>query len=1282
MKKHLTPSRNFIQLMKLVSGTVALCIFTAATAFGQCSLNCNTSVAVALGPDCSAVIEPDDILEGTLLPECAPYTVNVIATGSNMVTGAQLGQTLMVSVTNGAGNVCMGSITVLDEINPTIQCQSVTISCFDDPDAVAAPTASDNCGSIASLTFTETEQDLGCGGQGLYKVITRTYTATDPSGNSSSCDQVINVTRPSINDVVFPVNLDDIDAPSLDCVNPNTSTSNTGVPTISGVPVHNTCDFAADFEDQVIPICQNSLKILREWTIHDWCTGQILVQTQIIKIVDTTGPTINCQQTFTVSTQQNDCFASFGLPIVQVSDNCSSNNNITVSTTISAGTIVGTAVFNVPIGQHTLTYTATDDCGNSSTCVTTVIVEDQVAPVAICESNHVVALNSPSGATLVGALVFDDGSYDNCSDLIYEVRRMDAAHCPGNDGTTFGPFAPFFCCDVGNSVMVELRVTDAAGNSNSCMVETTVQDELNPIITCPANVTLDCNDDYTDLSLTGEPTVVDNCGATVSFQDFVNLDQCGAGFVNRTWTAVDDSGNSASCLQTIYFENSTPFYINDTECNNADPNDGVIWPCDYETNTCGAGLDPSITGEPTIFEDFCDLVGYEYDDTYLPIADPACVKILRKWYVFDWCTYDENSTDGYWEYVQIIKVLNSEDPVILSDCEDVEFCSFDEDCEDGPADLVLLANDDCTDSLELNYSYVIDAFNNGSDDIFGSTNDASGDYPLGTHRITWTVEDGCGNFSTCSYLFTIRDCKKPTPLAFNGLAIDIMPVLQMVEVQAVDFDAGSTDNCGVAEFRIASPSGGPGQTTPPPFPSSSVTFTCDDIGTNTVDLWVQDVNGNWDYVSTYIIVQDNMGACGGPDASISGAIADELNTGLSQVQVNLEGEAPGIPSSTLTNDDGEYSLTNLPPNFNYIVTPEHNIDHLNGVSTFDIVLIQQHILGLGELDSPYKKIAADINNSASISGLDIVDLRRLVLYIDTEFQDNSSWRFVLADYDFGPGNDPFASSFPEVFTVNELVDSEIADFVAVKIGDVNNSAATNPFSGAGDDRSEGRVDFQIEDQTLKAGEQYVIPVRAKDFQEVLAFQGTFNFDPSILVFEGIEAAALSNMSESNFGLAMTNEGVITTSWNDAQPINLDQETVLFNLVFRAQADAQLSQTLALNSRYTPAAAFNQTGAMNLGLQFSDSEATISEVILFQNEPNPFDAFTNIRFSLPETTNTVSRIYDINGRVVWQQRQVLDAGTHQYTIQQSDLPASGIYYFELSTAQQNLMKKLVHVRSKE
>ena len=78
-----------------------------------------------------------------------------------------------------------------------------------------------------------------------------------------------------------------------------------------------------------------------------------------------------------------------------------------------------------------------------------------------------------------------------------------------------------------------------------------------------------------------------------------------------------------------------------------------------------------------------------------------------------------------------------------------------------------------------------------------------------------------------------------------------------------------------------------------------------------------------------------------------------------------------------TNIDGDYLIEKLPLGNNYEITPSLNTPLLESVSTFDIVLINRHILGTRFFDSPYKYIAADINQSEGVSAADITELRKV-----------------------------------------------------------------------------------------------------------------------------------------------------------------------------------------------------------------------------------------------------------------------------------------------------------------
>ncbi|MBK6996789.1 MAG: hypothetical protein IPH31_18365 [Lewinellaceae bacterium] len=324
--------------------------------------------------------------------------------------------------------------------------------------------------------------------------------------------------------------------------------------------------------------------------------------------------------------------------------------------------------------------------------------------------------------------------------------------------------------------------------------------------------------------------------------------------------------------------------------------------------------------------------------------------------------------------------------------------------------------------------------------------------PHGTHKIKWFITDGCGNNSEYEYTFTVRDCKPPTVVCINGLSVNIMPTA-MIQLWASDFLQYTEDNCTPAgQIKIGIRKCGTG--TGFPFdnqgnPITSVTFDCTELGTQCVELWAIDAQGNADYCETYLIVQDNLGNCPSPDhINVAGALKTELEDGVEEGTVYIDGTstfAPPYSYFDLSDTLGVYAVTNsVPLAATFVISPEKDDNPLNGVTTYDLVLISKHILGIEPLDSPYKMIAADANKSGSITTFDIVEIRKLILGVYTDLPNNSSWRFVDKAFQFPNLNNPFQTAFPETISVADAIATQIGeDFVGVKIGDVNNTSVAN-----------------------------------------------------------------------------------------------------------------------------------------------------------------------------------------------------------------------------------------------
>ncbi|MBC7775834.1 MAG: hypothetical protein H7246_10410, partial [Phycisphaerae bacterium] len=176
--------------------------------------------------------------------------------------------------------------------------------------------------------------------------------------------------------------------------------------------------------------------------------------------------------------------------------------------------------------------------------------------------------------------------------------------------------------------------------------------------------------------------------------------------------------------------------------------------------------------------------------------------------------------------------------------------------------------------------------------------------------------------------------------------------------------------------------------------------------------------------------------------SISGNLKTHWGVPMEEIRVEIGGGTTGF---VLTDTLGNFQFTNVPAGGNYTIKPIHDHNDLNGVTTYDLVLISKHILALDFLDSPWKIVAADINQSSSITTFDIVDARKVILGINTGFSTNTSWRFLPAYTIFGDPTNPFMGGLPpDNISVNNLQANYLgADFKGIKVGDVNNTAIGN-----------------------------------------------------------------------------------------------------------------------------------------------------------------------------------------------------------------------------------------------
>ena len=1193
---------------------------------------------------------------------------------------------------------------------------------FPTPNQVVSTHISDNlylvsgldaCGS-ATLSYTDTVIEEDCAS--IYiKVIERCWTGVDSKDNpANECCQKIYVYRNGLSTLQFPPNFDGLNgnpAP-LSCTIYSDSIPPTSV---TGLPFGDLCYNVqiAEPTDVRIDLCANSYKLIRTHKVIEWCSGQVIVHNQIIKVEDKSGPELTCPSDVTISTDDYACSATYVVPRPEIGEECSSvltyilsfNPHNTIADQFITDNVDqnSSIITGLPQGDSWIKWTVTDECGNSSECTYKVTVVDDVKPNAVCDV-HTVASISGNGVAVIEAKTFDDGSYDNCGVMKFEARKMTDV-C--GFGTSFGADVRFCCEEVGTTVMVAFMITDLAGNTNVCMVEVSVQDKLPPYITkCPADITLDCQADYGDLAVTGEPDYVDNCEViSVKHQDNISISQCGVGTVTRVWTVEDKQGYKNSCVQVITLVDKNPFRESE-----------IKWPANYETFKCHSALDPASLpagqDKPTFSDDNCSLVAAHYKDQVFKFVDGACEKVLRTWTVIDWCTYNDANPvlgEGWYEHIQIIKLQNNIAPIFEFACTDRTVAGYG-NC-DGNIDITMSAIDDCPeDNTNLLWKCELDIDNNGTIDQVLASNTITRTVKVGTHKIKWTAEDKCGNKAYCTQLVTVVEAKKPTPYCLSSITTAVMNSNGSISIWAKDYDLGSFDNCTPAAdlwftFYGATPvrskldiehyfkgngldataaeyAAGTAQIWIPARKTSGIVFDCNDIPNKisqevSVDMWVTDLAGNQDYCTVTLVLQDNTNFC--PDNSepfivFNGRTATNGNLGISGANVSLESSVSELNKSITTDATGSYSFTNLPKNNNYTVRMSDNRDILNGVSTLDLVMIQRHILGLDMLDGPTKIIAADVDNNAKVTAADLTALRKNILGITNSFPNGQqSWRFVTSNHTYSSPTNPFP--FTENYSYTQLQDNKVSqNFVAIKIGDVNNSAVVNVNNPSTESRSAKLLTFQFDNVDAQNGQEVVVPIYAQGFTDLLGFQSTFQFDANKLELVDILPNAL-NIQASNFGTHRVSEGLISCSWNDGTPISIPSSQPLFTLVFSAKSDIASTQAVDISSIITPSVAFDNTFSA-IKLTAKSRTSPIKGYELLQNEPNPFNDRTTISFVLPTDGKATLKVFDITGKVAKVITGIYPKGLNSIVLDSNELEGSGIWMYQIESGSFIATKKMI------
>ncbi|PCJ80440.1 MAG: hypothetical protein COA49_08175, partial [Bacteroidetes bacterium] len=468
----------------------------------------------------------------TATDNCGAVTIAVVETTTQGTCAGDYTITRVFTATDDCGNASSATqtITIIDTTAPVFTGvpADYTAECSD-AHPMDAATASDNCGAV-TIAVVETTTPGTCAGD---YTITRVFTATDDCGNASSATQTITIVDTTAPVLSIPADYtaECSDAHPMDAA---TASDNCGAVTIDVV------------ETTTLGTCAGDYTITRVFTTTDDC-GNASSATQTITIIDTTAPVLSIPADYTA-----ECSDAHPMDAATATDNCGA---VTID-------IVETTTPGISSENYTITrvFTATDDCGNSITASQIITIVDTTPPVMTIPVNYTLECG-------VDMILDDAVAYDNCGSASIVVSTSTIT---GN-------------CASNYQLVRTFTATDDAGNVATESQVITVEDTTAPIFTYTPAVTLTLTEMNGDVMPDAFVLVWDACDLTPTwtFSDVVINVTGATSTIERTYTAIDDCGNAAIFVQTIFFTSVIEGCVDSLACNyNVDANtdDGT---CSY-----------------------------------------------------------------------------------------------------------------------------------------------------------------------------------------------------------------------------------------------------------------------------------------------------------------------------------------------------------------------------------------------------------------------------------------------------------------------------------------------------------------------------------------------------------------------------------------------------------------------------------------------------------------------------------------------------------------------------
>jgi hypothetical protein len=252
-----------------------------------------------------------------------------------------------------------------------------------------------------------------------------------------------------------------------------------------------------------------------------------------------------------------------------------------------------------------------------------------------------------------------------------------------------------------------------------------------------------------------------------------------------------------------------------------------------------------------------------------------------------------------------------------------------------------------------------------------------------------------------------------------------------------------------------------------------------------------------------------------------------------------------------------------------------------------------------------------------------------------------------------------------------------SDFIAVKIGDVNNSSSDN-YTGATSGRSKTTSEIFMKDEWINAGQLVSVPVKSDDLTNDLGIQWTFELSDDVS-YEGFEAVGIPIKSDHIAEVVKDGRRYLTLSYDDIKGISVPKDVSMFNLILKSKKPAMLSQLIRLNSDITKSVAFGtDEEEKDLTLVFRTNNDDVSSYVL-QNVPNPFRDETQIEIVVKDPSTVNISLYDAKGSTIFSSTEFLPSSRHILTLTEKQMGNKlGVFYCKIKSKDLNDVIKILRI----